>query len=322
MKDYSIIFNNINEDKNIFYYQINSNFSKNVIISVYNSFLKHKEYEEELKLSPKINYWTYIPSNNKNRYVEFRDKNTYDIVGMFGLDGKYDLETNENGMYVKSIFEKSSDGEKTNLYSVLNEITCKNIYHNKFVNVEKGDVVFDIGFNYGLFSLESLKSQPSRIVAFEPNPKLIQTFKEFFTNSPIEIHQKAVTNRNGKIVFYENIIPGMSSIFQEMNNIGNTNSYEVETINFKTFLSENNIQKIDYLKIDCEGAEYEIIDSIKENLIKIRKIAIELHHSLENPKVQTLINTLKESGFDVKVNYEINVTIGKNFNQGMVYGKR
>jgi FkbM family methyltransferase len=318
MINYSIQFNGIDELKKCFHFSQNSKINRKIILRVYNSYLNYKEYEERMELIPNVNYWTYVSSNNKNRYVEFRDEDTLEIVGLFGLDGTHDIEDEDNFKYVKTIFNDLKPGEKHNVYCVFNELTTHNVYNNEYVSVEKNDLVIDIGFNYGLFSLTSLKYKPSKIIAFEPNPKLVKTFTEFYNGNIITLHQKAVSNENGRIVFYENLDPGMSSIFQEINNITRGESYEVEIVNFNDFILHNNIDKIDYLKVDCEGAEYNIFESIPFDFLKdnVKKVAIEFHHQIKDKKVQTLINKLKNCNFTLKIVYE------ENSNIGLIYGKK
>jgi len=318
MRDYSIKFGGINDLKNSFFYSLNSKKNKKVIIRVYNSYLDYMEYEERLELSPEFNFWTYIPSNNKNRYVEFRDEETLEIVGLFGLDGVIDIEDFDNFKYVKTIFNDLKPGEKHNVYVVFNEITSQRTYNNDFICVEKDDLVVDIGFNYGLFSMTSLRYHPGRIIAFEPNPKLVKTFKGYFKESMIELHQKAVSNKNGHAIFYENLDPGMSTIFEDINNVSGEDSYEVEVINFNDFIISNNIEKIDYLKVDCEGAEYDIFETMPDDYLKnnIMKVAIEFHHKLSDIKVQDLIERLKRNDFNIELVYE------ENSNIGLIYGKK
>lgn len=318
MVDYSIKFNNINEDKNVFRYSTDSKTNRVVILRVYNTYLNFKEYEETIKLSPNTNYWTFVPCQLNHRYVEFRDGESLEVVGLFGLDSLFKIENFDNFNYVKNIFNELETKEKDNVYFVFNEISMRKTYHNDFVSVEENDLIVDIGFNYGLFSLESLKYKPSKIIAFEPNPKLITTFKKFISDDTIELHQKAVSNQNGNTVFHEKENPGLSSIFEEINNNHLGNSYQVETISFYDFIINNNVEKIDYLKVDCEGAEYGIFDSIPyEYLTKnIEKIAIEFHHKIDDSKVQNLINKLKQCGFSLKIRHKKTESIG------MIYGKK
>ena len=162
------------------------------------------------------------------------------------------------------------------------------------------------------------KYQPCKIIAFEPNPKLVRTFSEFYNGSIIELYQKAVSNQNGYTIFYENLDPGMSSIFQEVNNITRGDSYPVEIINFNDFIIDNNITNIDYLKVDCEGSEYDIFESIPSPFLKnnIKKVSIEFHHHIKDAKVQILIEKLKNCNFNLKIDYE------ENSNIGLIYGKK
>ena len=84
------------------------------------------------------------------------------------------------------------------------------------------------------------------------------------------------------------------------------------------FILHNNIDKIDYLKVDCEGAEYSIFESIPFDFLKdnVKKVAIEFHHQIKDKKVQTLINKLKNCNFTLKIVYE------ENSNIGLIYGKK
>jgi predicted RNA methylase len=61
---------------------------------------------------------------------------------------------------------------------ILNEIINLNVYNNEFVSINEGDIVIDIGVNFGLFTLDALRYNPSKIIGYEPNPKLIGFFKK------------------------------------------------------------------------------------------------------------------------------------------------
>ena len=87
-----------------------------------------------------------------------------------------------------------------------------------------------------------------------------------------------------------------SSITFTGNDIKKT--YDVEVIDLYDFLIKNNITKIDFLKIDCEGEEYNIFQSIpNEFLGKINKIHVEFHNNL-NGEVKQLIEKLENNNFD------------------------
>ena len=71
----------MSENNTKFHYSLNSNIKKDIIMKVYNTYIEYVEYQSSFTLDPNVNYWTGLYSNLKNRYVEFRDADTFDIVG-------------------------------------------------------------------------------------------------------------------------------------------------------------------------------------------------------------------------------------------------
>lgn len=303
-KSYTILYLGISEDKRTFNYALNSDSPKQLIMKVYESFMDYVEYEAELELVPGISYWTLMPSNTKFRYVEFYDKKTYELVGLFGLDGDISYFDYDYNGYIEGIVKSLSYDEKKDVHYILNEIFYQKIYNNDFVCVEKGDLVVDIGFNYGFFSIDSLRHNPSKIIGFEPNPKLVKKFRD--ANIPnIELHELAVSNINGKATFYDNVKDGMSTIKTDVTQSHIESTFDVSVVSFNDFIKENKIEKIDYLKVDCEGSEYEIFESIDAIYLSnnINKIAIEFHHPLFDNKVIKMIEKIRMCGFDTKSLY-------------------
>jgi hypothetical protein len=87
-----------------------------------------------------------------------------------------------------------------------------------------------------------------------------------------------------------------------------------KSVNLNSYILNNNIEKIDYLKIDCEGAEYEIIESLDENYLNnnIKKICIEYHLNKDG-KINSIINKLNKCGFTINFefgDYQINEELG------------
>ena len=72
----------------------------------------------------------------------------------------------------------------------------------------------------------------------------------------------------------------------------NSNSIQVDSITLQKIFDLNNIKKCNLLKLDCEGSEYEIIDSLPNSYFSmIDKMIIEYHFAEKYPKLLTnLIN--------------------------------
>jgi FkbM family methyltransferase len=314
---YNIIINSVSDNFRKVDFKTNSLNTEKVKVFVKNNYFNSIEYETTLEIAPDCNYWFSTPLNHKNRVVEFRDYYTETLVGLFALEGSADFAEYDVNDYAKKSYINSSKGGKWNILAVFNEIIGHKVYHNDFVNVEENDVVIDIGFNYGLFSMVSLKNNPSKIIAFEPNPKLVSNYQKFFNHEKIELHQKAVSNKAGIVTFNENNDPGMSTLLSDINTHNINATYEVELINFYQFIQKNNINQIDYLKVDCEGGEYDIFDSIPNEYLtnQVKKIALEFHHKFEDKKVQKLYNKIISCGFETKIMHD-------NGSIGMIYAKK
>jgi FkbM family methyltransferase len=314
---YNIIINSFSDNFRKVDFKTNSLNTEKVKVFVKNNYFDSIEYETTLEMAPNCGYWFSTPLNHKNRVVEFRDYYTETLVGLFALDGLADFAKYDINDYAKKSYVNSSKGGKWNILAVFNEIIGHKVYHNDFVNVEENDIVIDIGFNYGLFSMVSLKNNPSKIIAFEPNPKLVSNYQKFFNHEKIELHQKAVSNKTGIVTFNENNDPGMSTLLSDINTHNINAIYEVELINFYEFIQKNNINQIDYLKIDCEGGEYDIFDSIPNEYLtnQVKKIALEFHHKFEDEKVQKLYNKIISCGFETKIMHD-------NGSIGMIYAKK
>jgi FkbM family methyltransferase len=315
IKDYSILFNGVSDGNTRFHYSLNDNTAKSIIMKVYNQYLEYIEYESTFVLQPDVNYWTSVPSNNKGRYVEFRDADTLEIVGMFGLNGEIDYDNIPHSSYIKSIVPSLDYNGKKDMHYILNEIFYQKVYNNDFVCVVENDIVFDIGFNYGFFTLDALTYKPKKIIGFEPNPNLVKLFNRLHIDS-VELHQSAVSNKAGSTVFYENNFSGKSSIHSDVNSDTSSNSYQVNICSFNDMAEQYDV--IDYLKVDCEGAEYEIFESIPNEFLtnRIRKIALEFHHNINDIKVVNLISKIKQCGFETKIDYK------DGDSTGMLYARK
>ena len=141
--------------------------------------------------------------------------------------------------------------------AITDEIFEQKVYE-KFFEVQEGDVVLDVGASIGPFTYSILHKNPSRVFCIEPSIIEHSTLEKNTQNSPVTIIKKAITPQDGDKV---------STYVFEQEQI----TTPIEGISFQTFLKENNINKIDFLKTDCEGGEYSIFNFenlcwLKDNL--------------------------------------------------------
>lgn len=139
--------------------------------------------------------------------------------------------------------------------SIYKEIFIDKIYE-RYSQVQEGDIVLDIGASVGPFTYSILHKNPKHIFSVEPsNSEFVTLAKNVGNNSNVTLINKGITSTNG--------ITESDVLFGGEN--------QMEGITFKTFIKENNIDKIDFLKTDCEGGEYDIFNIenfswLKDNL--------------------------------------------------------
>jgi len=174
-------------------------------------------------------------------------------------------------------------------------------YSSPKFEINNNDVILDIGAHIGLFSLfASQFCKNGKIFCFEP---IKENYEELLKNIEINNIQNiipfnnAVSSKTEKIKIYLNDDESGHSMFLE-----NSNYIEVNSISIDDIFKNNSIQKCHFLKLDCEGAEYEIIELLSKNYLqKIEKTVIEYHMFDTQPHLlQKLQNTLENNFFELK----------------------
>jgi FkbM family methyltransferase len=148
-------------------------------------------------------------------------------------------------------------------------------YFNLFPNKEKL-VFFDIGCNAGSF-LKTSKTYSNTIEfhCFEPHPELYNFLSKEYKEC--KINNICVSEYNGTCkINIPSLSVGISSImnrsvFEDLKNSQEIYKLDVECITLDSYCKNNNIEKIDYIKIDVEGAEFMVLKGCL-NLLKDKKI--------------------------------------------------
>lgn len=167
--------------------------------------------------------------------------------------------------------------------------------------IEKGDVVVDIGGNIGMFTRRALQRGASKVIAFEPASKIFSCLLDNTPRNLVECHKMAVAGTNGTITLRYDSSTGIggASVVQDINH-DESGSENVICMTLNRLFEIGVLPgQIDFMKIDCEGAEKQIIDNLSEdNLKKIKKLAMEFHTSLlgDEARNQT-VERFANSGF-------------------------
>ena len=208
------------------------------------------------------------------------------------------------------------------IFSTAVNCICNEIddYNFDSIDFKDGDVVIDIGGNIGMVSIYLAKKYPFlKIYAFEP---VKQNYENFLKNIElnninkdiIKVFNLAITKDRRDVILtspFDN--SGASNIYNNFRGSGNiisNNDISIKSITFDDIFANNNILKCKLLKIDCEGAEYEILYSANvENLKNCEYMRAEFHG--KKSKQKDLYNHCNKfiKNIDVMYNSDDNINI-------------
>ena len=165
-------------------------------------------------------------------------------------------------------------------------------YDFRPLSLGKGDFIVDIGAHVGTVSIYLAKMFPdATIYAMEPMPINHECLKRNIEmNEVTNVHpvRSAVTSDGRTLPFtYRKGLGNSQSAHMSSSEAHKKNdkkhdliNIDVPSVNIDSFLSEIGAQKLALLKIDCEGAEYEVLYNLK-SIHNIANIRGELHSSIE-----------------------------------------
>ncbi len=142
--------------------------------------------------------------------------------------------------------------------------------------VNQNSLIVDLGANKGDFSVEINHSFGCRCYALEASPI---TFKRIPENPRILKFNLAVCGKNGPITLHISPNSEANTIVSEIKNGGEfAEAVTVDGTMLEDFLANNEINAIDILKMDIEGAEIEVLDSMSDDALRnVRQITVEFH---------------------------------------------
>ena len=221
---------------------------------------------------------------------------------------------NRLGIRIKTVRTKNGLTVKgyTHCLYMFQEIWSKRDYDQPGFNLGKGMTVLDIGANQGFFSLFAA-SHGANVYSFEPcldNFEILQwNVEKNGLHDSIHAFNRAVTGQKGSVAFFVGvdssggILSGTASTHNpSRGGLGvQTRSIESTTLDF--LLDDLRIERCDFLKMDCEGAEYEILaNTSQRSFDRIARISMEFHCD----RSQEAVDALRKAGFEM-----ISVTDGE-----------
>lgn len=179
---------------------------------------------------------------------------------------------------------------------------------SKLLKGRSGCVVFDVGANVGNYARMVLDICPqARIYAFEPHPQTFAALKENLPIANVVAVNAAVGERSGEVLLFdyaEKDGSSHASIYRDViENIHSAKSTQHETtiIELESFARSEGVERIDLLKIDVEGNEYNVLKGVLGYLQAGRIRAIHFEFNEMNVSSRTYFRDF----WEILSNYDI-----------------
>ncbi len=198
--------------------------------------------------------------------------------------------------------------------AVLREVFVQRRYADGFPFYQKATIV-DVGAHKGYFALFAARhaAPGSRIVAAEPHPATAATLRDNLRRNgagQVRVEAVAVAGSAGTAALHLD-----RSFSHSLHAVPGAASVEVPVTTLTALLGAHGIERVDFLKLDCEGAEYDILlDAAPETLARIHTLSLEFHDRRDARFTgQALARHLDAHGFQIVHFHHAPTTRDRNY---------
>ncbi len=187
--------------------------------------------------------------------------------------------------------------KETSGAGMFQELCLQNDYFKNYA-VQPNDIAIDIGAHIGIVSVQMARAG-ARVFSYEPNPSLYGLLeKNIKENKVSRIYpaRLAVAKEAGERDFWGQTMVYEASLHPETKQYTNETPIKVRTTTLEDIFKVHDLNHCDFLKMDCEGSEFEILLNAPPAILqKIKHMVIEYHF-----EPQAIIQLLTTLGFKVE----------------------
>jgi len=174
----------------------------------------------------------------------------------------------------------------------------KKVYE-RFYKPKEGDTIIDAGAHQGTFAVSMASAvKNGRVIAIEPiKANLTFLEKNLKINNlkkNVKVIPKGLWSSPKRITFYLSTSSALHSAF-----VKTSKSVEIEVDTLDNIIKEQGVKKVDFIKMNVEGAEIEALKGARKTLMANPvELVIDAHHIINGrPTYKTVIPMLQELGF-------------------------
>jgi len=227
----------------------------------------------------------------------------------------YRTEKIDDLKHISKLEKIGKVGEYIDGLFILGEIVVDNDYEKRY-EPKKSHVIADVGSNIGIPAVYFAKSigKHGKIFCIEPDPKNTEFLEMNLEENNLknaEIIPKAAWNIKGRKKLYVGKAPGWNSMYKIKGNVFIDGSINVDTDTIDNMIGPG---KINFLKIDTEGGEIEVIRGAKETIKRTPelKVVVESHTLKGKPTYDDITFLLEKYGMQIDRCDEYNVWAEKH----------
>lgn len=195
----------------------------------------------------------------------------------------------------------------------MKEVFLKNYSPNN------GDIIIDLGAGVGteLYFYSKKVSSKGKIYAIEASPDSFSILKQLSKKNQfdnVSLHHLAITEKTGHIWIEQRRAYNANQINKEQRGV------KVSETTLDNFVENNNIKKINLLKVNIEGAELNLIKGMSDSIHIIENIAISCHDFIFEHDTQitkTIVDYFEHHNFKISYN-----NTGIQYIDSWIYGKK
>lgn len=185
------------------------------------------------------------------------------------------------------------------LYVNYDQFYTQRIYEDLFAG-ERVYKMLDIGANVGIFTQWALDrfGSDTEVIAVEPMKVATEVFKAIHADKPnVRLYECAITSYDGELEL--GVDPGNSLVSSVV--INQENTIKVQAMRLSSLMEKAGWESADLLKMDIEGAEYEIFEEVTS--LPFKNILLEFHYNTDE-RIFKILDKLETLGFEYDIRKE------------------
>ena len=189
------------------------------------------------------------------------------------------------------------------------KITCEylgNDYGGFYVSPKHLKNIRPLVYSFGIgedvsFDCEIMEKYGAEVWAFDPTPRSIAFIEKKNLSKKFIFTPVAISTMDGEVNF---CMPknekNISGSLVKHSNVDHRDSITVKALSLNSIMRQNSHTKLDVLKLDIEGSEYDVVENILQTKIPITQIVLEIHDRFfpeKNAKSKKLVRLLREANY-------------------------